>query len=136
MNKLILTFFALFLSITAVAQGEPSKVKEPVGLFKKQLNAVITEYESGLSQSEHYDGSDVFSEGEIMELQIRCILAIERASGSKSIYSRQVVEISKKKTNEYARLLQLITVAKVLLLDIQNGYLNPLDQGAACPDKM
>ena len=69
--------------------------------FKKQLNAVITEYELALSKAKYDDGSDVISETGIMELQTRCISVIERASGSKSIYSRQVIEISKKRTNVY-----------------------------------
>ena len=37
--------------------------------FKEQLSAVITEYESTLSQSEYDDGSDVISKIEIRKFQ-------------------------------------------------------------------
>ena len=96
--------------------------------FKKQLNAVITEYESALSQSKYSDGSDVISKTEIMELQTRCISVIERTSGSKSIYSRQVTEISKKRSHVYDHVAGQIGVAKALLFDIQNDYLQNLEE--------
>ena len=95
--------------------------------FKKQLNAVITDYESVLSQSKYDDGSDV-SIIKIMELQTRCISVIERTSGSKSIYSRQVMEISKTKDIVYNHVAQQIGVAKALLFDIQNDYLKNLEE--------
>lgn len=95
--------------------------------FKKQLNAVITDYESVLSQSKYDDGSDV-SIIKIMELQTRCISVIERTSGSKSIYSRQVMEISKTEDNVYNHVAQQIGVAKALLFDIQNDYLKNLEE--------
>ena len=97
-------------------------------IFKKQLNAVITDYESALSQAKYDDGSDVISETGIMELQTRCISVIERVSGSKSIYSRQVMEISKKEDNVYNHVAQQIGVAKALLFDIQNDYLKNLEE--------
>ena len=69
--------------------------------FKEQLSAVITEYESARSQSSYGDASDVISNTEIAELQTRCISAIERTSGAKSVYSRQVMEIGKKRDHIY-----------------------------------
>ena len=97
-------------------------------IFNKQLNAVITEYESVLSQSKYDDGSDVFSAIEIRKFQTRCISAIERISGSKSIYSRQVIEISKRRDNLYNHVAGQIGVAKALLSDIQNDYLKNLEE--------
>ena len=96
--------------------------------FKEQLSAVITEYESTLSQSEYDDGSDVISKIEIRKFQTRCISAIERTSGSKSIYSRQVIEISKQRDSLYDHVAGQIGVAKALLFDIQNDYLKYFEE--------
>ena len=97
-------------------------------IFKKQLNAVITEYESALSQSKYKDGSDVISKIEIRKFQTRCIAAIERTSGSKSTYSTQVMEVSKQRGSLYDHVAGQIGVAKALLFDIQNDYLKNLEE--------
>ena len=96
--------------------------------FKEQLSAVITEYESARSQSKYNDASDVISHTKITELQTRCISAIERTSGSKSIYCRQVMEIGNKKDNVYNHVAEQIGVAKALLYDIQNDFLKGLEE--------
>ena len=99
-----------------------------IDTFKEQLSAVITEYELARSQSKYSDASDMISHTKITELQTRCISAIERTSGSKSIYSRQVMEIGKKKANVYDHVAEQIGVAKALLYDIENGYLKSLEE--------
>ena len=100
--------------------------------FEKQLNAVITEYELAFSQaksySEYEDISDVLSKSQVSELEIRCISAIERASGSGSTHSIQVREIGKNKDLMYLYIAQQIGVARGLLYDIQNGYLKGLEE--------
>lgn len=100
--------------------------------FEEQLNAVITEYESAFLQSKSYseyeDISRVLSESQISELQTRCISAIERVSGSRSIYSIRAREVGKKEGVMYGHVAKQIGVAKGLLYDIQNGHLKSLEE--------
>lgn len=96
--------------------------------FKKQLNSVITEYEEARSKSQHSDASDVISNIQIIDLQTRCIAAIERIVGKRSIYYEQVVEISKKRNHVYNHVAEQIGVAKALLSDIENDYLRSFEE--------
>ena len=96
--------------------------------FEHQLTSIIKEYEEGLKASSHDDASDVFSLSEITDLQTRCIAAIERASGSNSIYVRRAIKISEEKTHVYRHVAFQIGVLKALLSDMRNGHLTSIEE--------
>ena len=96
--------------------------------FEKQLTDIITEYESGLSKSGYYDASDIFASTQITDLQVRCIAAIVRASGSNSLYQNMAKEISTTNDHVYDQVPKQIGVAKALLSDIQNGYMKSFEE--------
>ena len=96
--------------------------------FKKQLEAVIAEYESALLQSIYNDASDVLSLTQVTDLQTRCIAAIERIVGRNSPYFRQIKAIGTENTNTWNQVASLIGVAKALLSDIQNDYLSSFEE--------
>lgn len=102
-------------------------MQKSIKIYEEQLEAVIGEYESVLSKSSHDDASDVPCL-EIKNLQTRCIASIERISGRKSTYFRQVKKISKQKANIYDHTAEHIGVAKALLSDLQKGYLESLGE--------
>ena len=95
---------------------------------KKQLKNIIAEHKSALSQSEHYDASDVLSRTQITDLQTRCIAAIESISGRHSPYFRQVMEIGTQRHNTWSEVARQIGVAKALLSDIQNDYMESFEE--------
>ena len=96
--------------------------------YEHQLSSIIKEYEAGLAESRHDDASDVYSLTQITDLQTRCIAAIQRASGSDSIYVRRASEISKQKTHLYKHVALQIGVLKALLSDIKSGYLISIEE--------
>ncbi len=96
--------------------------------FKEQLKAVISEYESARSQSKHGDALETLSPTQITDLQMRCITAIERAAGRNSTCYEEVMKISREKTNPYYQVALQIGVAKGLLSDIENGYLQSFEE--------
>lgn len=53
--------------------------------FAKQLESVITEYETARARSRFDDASDVISNVQQRDLQTRCIAAIERSAGRSSV---------------------------------------------------
>ena len=105
-----------------------NRAKPMTEIFKKQLEAVIAEHESALSESIHKEASDVLSRTQVTDLQTRCIAAIERIAGRNSPYFRQVKEIGTEKTHPWRQVASLIGVAKALLSDIQNDYLSSLEE--------
>ena len=96
--------------------------------LKNQLRAVITDYESALAKSRHSDASDVLTDAQASDLHMRCIAAIERASGRNSTYNRSVLELNKKVANIYYNLPRHIGVAKALLSDIENSYMESFEE--------
>ena len=96
--------------------------------FKKQLKKIIAEHESALSQSKHSDASDVLSQTQITDLQTRCIAAIESISGRRSPYFRQVMEIGTQGHHTWDEVARQIGVAKALLSDIQNDYMESFEE--------
>lgn len=98
-----------------------------VALFEKQLEAVISEYESALSRSKHDDASDVLSDVDVNELQTRCIAAIERVVGRHSVYYERATEILKT-GNKWGQVAAHVGVAKSLLSDIKNDFLKSLEE--------
>ena len=96
--------------------------------YEHQLSSIIREYESGLAESRHDDASDVYTLTQITDLQTRCIAAIQRASGSDSIYIRRAIEIAEQKTHVYTHVALQIGVLKALLSDIKNGHLTSIQE--------
>ncbi|MDE0113811.1 MAG: hypothetical protein OXN84_16175 [Albidovulum sp.] len=96
--------------------------------FSEQLSAVIREYESAINESRHDDASDVLAVPDAVNLLMRCFTAISRVSGLNSPYARQLAGISDGNEYPYYRLPQHIGVAKALLSDIKNGYLESLEE--------
>lgn len=89
--------------------------------FKNQLSAVISEAKQALS-------SHSVTLTKIIELQTRCVAAIERASGPNSPYCRQIEKMSSKNFTTTALLDRQTGVAEALLSDIENGYLGTLEE--------
>ena len=87
--------------------------------FENQLIAVISEYESARSRAKYDDLSDIYTITQATNLQTRCITAIERTSGLNSTYSKDV---------ERRHIAQLIGIAKALLSDIQNNFMESFEE--------
>jgi hypothetical protein len=96
--------------------------------LEQQLAKVVTEYETALAQSKHDDASDVLKKGQVQDLQTRCLAAIERTAGRRSIYFERASAVEKKRTHEWDYLGAQIGVAKSLLSDIRDGYLRSLEE--------
>ena len=97
--------------------------------FKKQLKSVISAYESAYSQAMHDNALvEIFSLTQITDLQMRCITAIERAAGRNSTYFERVMKMSMEKKRPYYQIACQIGVAKGLLSDIENGYLQSFEE--------
>ena len=97
-------------------------------IFKEQLESVIRDYDSAIKNASYDDASDVLDSTEVSNLRTQCIAAIERASGSNSTYRRRINEISISKINDYYYLKKEIGVAKALLSDINNNYMQSFEE--------
>ena len=97
-------------------------------IFKEQLESVIRDYDSATENAKHEDTSDVLNLTEVSDLRARCIAAIERASGSNSTYRRRISENSISKIGDYYHLKKEIGVAKALLSDINNNYMQSFEE--------
>jgi hypothetical protein len=97
-------------------------------VFEKQLESVITEYASAIARSQYNDGSDVISDVDVRDLQTRCLAAIERTSGRKSIYFERAKAIFDTNDHNWGHLAGQIGVAKSLLSDVKNDYLKSLEE--------
>lgn len=96
--------------------------------FAEQLKTIISEHEAALSQSRHSDASDVLSLSGVAEMRTRCGAAIKRASGSNSIYYKSVMDAEISRDHEWNHLAREIGVAKALLYDMENNYLQSFEE--------
>ena len=96
--------------------------------FEKQLEAVITEYESALARSRYDDASDVISNVDVRNLQTRCMAAIERASGRQSVYYERTSVLLETSDHAWGHLAAQVGVAKALLSDVKDGYLKSFEE--------
>ena len=90
--------------------------------FEEELNAVIQDHIAIRGAGQY----GFVHERELIELQTRCIVAIERASGQKSFYYKKAIENTSKDAHKSLSLQ--IGVATALLRNIQNGYLTGLEE--------
>ena len=97
-------------------------------VFEKQLQTVITEYESALARSKYDDASDTLSKSAVVDIATRCVAAIERIAGRGSAYFRQIEQMRKRPTHERGDVANMIGIAKALLSDIQNDYLRSFEE--------
>ena len=91
-------------------------------LFEQQLAEVVSEYDKRVARDTGLDS------GEFAELRTRCIAAVERASGSTSPYYMSIVEIGTNELRDWLRLEKEIGVARALISDIRNGYLQSVEE--------
>jgi hypothetical protein len=96
--------------------------------FEEELDGLIQEHRTALSQSRHEDASDTISEGRVFQLQTRCLAAIERAAGRNSIYFEQAKSLLSTKNHAWGHLLGQIGVVESLLHNMRSGYLKTLEE--------
>ena len=97
-------------------------------IFKEQLESIIRDYDSATENAKHEDTSDVLNLTEVSDLRARCVAAIERASGSNSTYRRLINDIGAKEDSCWNYLRGEIGVAKALLSDINNNYMQSFEE--------
>ncbi len=98
-------------------------------LIEQQLEDVITEYEHAVRGAQHYDASDRLTEVQVHDLSTRCLAAIERGSGSGSMYMRQVEHLrTTGGQNEFDRLPGYVGIGKSLLSDLRHGFNQSLEE--------
>jgi hypothetical protein len=95
--------------------------------FEPQLEMIVKEYADLKSRCKYDDGSDI-GETVIRDLQTRCFAAIQRASGTDSIYYKKASEIGETNTHVYEHVAGQVGVVKSLLSDIRNGFLKSLEE--------
>jgi len=97
-------------------------------IFIIQLKSIIDEYNGYRDKSEYDDGSDIISNTLVRQLQTRAIAAIERTSGTSSIYFEKANTILQENDNSYNHLAGIIGVAESLLIDVKSGYLKSFEE--------
>ena len=91
-----------------------------VNIFEKQLCDIVEEYE--LVEKQQYDHF------KFIDLQTRCVAAIERIVGRNSVYFDRIKGIDELKNRISYKLPAQVAVAKALLFDIRGDYLESLEQ--------
>lgn len=97
-------------------------------IFIQQLESIINEYQAKRSTSQYDDGSDVISNTEVRQFQIRAMAAIERAVGRGSVYYEKANAVLDEKTHSYDHLASIIGITESLLFDVKSGYLKSLEE--------
>ena len=99
-----------------------------IQVFEQQLAAIVSEYDAALARSASSDASDILTHTEVVDLRTRCISAIERASGRKSVYYMNITELRKKRNTGWFCLSQEMGVVRALLSDMRNGHLQSFEE--------
>jgi hypothetical protein len=97
-------------------------------ILEQQLAKVVAEYETARVQSKHDDASDVLTNIQVRDLQTRCLAAIERIAGRRSVYFERATAVEKERTHAWDYLAAQIGIAKSLLSDLRDGYLRSLEE--------
>ena len=90
--------------------------------IEAELQGIIEEYKGLQSRSKYDDCSDVLDEMQLNQMNVRCIMAVERGTGRGSTYHSQVLGIPKTFPNTHHNLIGRIGIVQALLHDIQHGY--------------
>jgi hypothetical protein len=96
--------------------------------FEAEIEALLQEYEVALKTSKHDDASDVISAVGVMQMQTRCLAAIERATGRGSVYYEKARSILEDENYPHGHLAGLVGVADSLLHNMRAGYLKTLEE--------
>ena len=91
-------------------------------IFEQQLADIVAEYDKRFDQGTTLDASN------IAELRTRCIAAVGRSSGTTSPYYTNILEFGKSSNRDWLCLDREMGVAKALLSDIRNGYLQSVEE--------
>lgn len=98
------------------------------GSFLQQLKEIIEQYNNLKGKAKYDDLSDL-GYTVAFNLTVRARAAIERVSGIKSPYTKQVEEIlSIENDNEYNKLKMIIGVVEGLAVDLESGYLSSITE--------
>ena len=91
-------------------------------VFEQQLADVVSEYDKRCAQGTGLDDAG------IAELRTRCLAAVERASGPTSPYYVSIAEFRKIDDLGWVHLEREVGVARALLSDVRNGYLQSVEE--------
>lgn len=89
--------------------------------FEKQLCDIVDEYELVANQRK-------YDEFKLIDLQTRCVAAIERIVGRNSVYFDRIKRIDELRNRVHYKLPAQVAVARALLFDIRGGYLESFEQ--------
>jgi hypothetical protein len=97
-------------------------------IFVQQMESVISDFQSKISASKYDDGSDVISNTEVRQFQIRAMAAIERTVGRGSVYYEKANAVLDENAHSYDHLASIIGITESLLIDMKSGYLKSLEE--------
>ena len=92
-------------------------------IFEKQLCEIINEHESTADSQ-----ADSQNLSQLSDLQTRCFAAVERIVGRRSVYFERIGKIEESNWCLEEKLDVQVGVAKALLADIRNGYLESFEE--------
>ena len=96
--------------------------------FLEQLNSIVESHDALKAQSKYDDLSDMGLDS-VHSLMTRSRAAIERISGPKSAYSKQIEEtLERQDVTDYDKLTMIIGVTKSLKADLEAGYLASIEE--------
>ncbi|MDP9194025.1 MAG: hypothetical protein M3P06_20205 [Acidobacteriota bacterium] len=96
--------------------------------FEEELAKISAEFRAAQAKSHQSDVSDALRVTDVMNLQTRCLAAVERATGKSSVYFKKVSDPHQKPTHEWNRLAAQIGVVESLLHDIRHGFVLSLQE--------
>ena len=91
--------------------------------FDAELEMLINDYGALRQHLEHDD-----DDRRVLQMQTRCLAAIERATGRGSVYWFQTERIINAAAGDHSRLAELIGVAESLLQNIRAGFLKTFEE--------
>jgi hypothetical protein len=94
-------------------------------IFVHQLNAVLTEFKTFQSKSQHSDLSDLPT-SDRQALVTKAIAAIQRIGGNNSTYANEVERILKKLEYLHLHVAHIMGVVTALRDDLKAGYIQSL----------
>jgi len=93
--------------------------------FQTQMEALVKEFQSFQSRSQHSDLSDL-PKHERQALVTRTIAAVHRISGTESTYAKEIDRLLIKLPHLHEHTTSIAGVAGALLADLKSGYIQSL----------